>query len=139
MSLSTSMPAVVYLSFGLTGLVNPLLKRLDLQAGLRHPELVLVFTMMAMASPIPTFFTVRFLSQIVDPFYFASPHHARAVGSARALRLVANLSSGLSDRADMDYGPPPVQYISSLGDQSDRAQVRRGVVLPNDYPRSSWV
>ena len=73
MSLSTSMPAVVFLSFGLTGLVNPLLKRLDLQAGLRHPELVLVFTMMAMASPIPTFFTVRFLSQIVDPFYFASP------------------------------------------------------------------
>lgn len=75
MSLGTSMPAAIFLFFILTGLVNPLLKRLHPQAGLRRSELVLVYIMMAMASPIPTFFAIRFLSQIVDPFYFASPEN----------------------------------------------------------------
>jgi len=69
------MPAAIFLFFILTGLVNPLLKRLHPQAGLRRSELVLVYIMMAMASPIPTFFAIRFLSQIVDPFYFASPEN----------------------------------------------------------------
>ena len=69
------MPAAIFLLFALTGLVNPLLKRLYPRAGLRRPELVVVYIMMAMASPIPTFFTIRFLSQIVDPFYFASPEN----------------------------------------------------------------
>ena len=75
MSLGTSMPAAIFLLFILTGLVNPLLKRLHPRAGLRRPELVVVYIMMAMASAIPTFFAIRFLSQIVDPFYFASPEN----------------------------------------------------------------
>ena len=75
MSLGTSMPAAIFLLFALTGLVNPLLKRLHPRAGLRRSELVVVYIMMAMASPIPTFFAIRFLSQIVDPFYFASPEN----------------------------------------------------------------
>ena len=72
MSLGTSMPAAIFLLFGLTGLVNPLLRRLHPRAGLSRPELVVVYIMLAMASPIPTFFAMRFLRQLVDPFYFAS-------------------------------------------------------------------
>ena len=72
MSLGTSMPAAVFLLFVLTGLVNPLLRRLHPRAGLNRAELVVVYIMLAMASPIPTFFAIRFLRQIVDPFYFAS-------------------------------------------------------------------
>ena len=59
MALGTSMPGAIFLMFVLTLLINPLLKVIHPRAGLRQRELLLVYIMMVMASPIPTLFAGR--------------------------------------------------------------------------------
>ena len=62
MALGFSTVGAVCLLSLLTGLVNPLLKLCGTQ-GLRRGELLLVYIMMVMASPIPVIFTSRIISQ----------------------------------------------------------------------------
>lgn len=75
MALGTSMPGAVFLLFLLAFLVNPLLKLVHPRLGLRRGELLVVYIMMVMASPIPTLFAARFLRTITYPFYFATPEN----------------------------------------------------------------
>ncbi len=63
------------LLFVLAGVVNPLLKLIRQGAHLSRGELLLVYIMMVMASPIATLFTWQFLTQITAPFYFATPQN----------------------------------------------------------------
>jgi hypothetical protein len=72
MALGTSMPGAVFLLFLLTFLINPLLKLVHPPLGLRRGELLVIYIMMVMASPIPTLFAARFLRTITHPFYFAT-------------------------------------------------------------------
>ena len=74
MALGFSTVGAVCLLSLLTGLVNPLLKLCGTQ-GLRRGELLLVYIMMVMASPIPVIFTSRIISQLASPFYFATPEN----------------------------------------------------------------
>ena len=74
MALGFSTVGAVCLLSLLTGLVNPLLKLGGTQ-GLRRGELLLVYIMMVMASPIPIVFTSRIISQLASPFYFARPEN----------------------------------------------------------------
>jgi len=75
MALGTSMPGAIFLLFVLTLLINPLLKLLHPRLGLNRQELLLVYIMMVMASPIPTLFVGKFLSSIIYPFYYATPEN----------------------------------------------------------------
>ena len=54
MALGTSMPGAVFILFVLGLFVNPLLKFVHPRAGLNRRELLVVYIMMVMASPIPT-------------------------------------------------------------------------------------
>ena len=74
MALGFSTVGAVCLLLLLTGLVNPLLKLCGLQ-GLRRGELLLVYIMAVMASPIPVIFSSRVVSQLAAPFYFATPEN----------------------------------------------------------------
>ena len=75
MALGTSTVGAVFLLALLTGLVNPLLRLVHPRAGLSQQELLVIYIMMVMASPIPTLFCARFLSQITAPFYYATPEN----------------------------------------------------------------
>ena len=66
------MPGPVFLLFVLRLFINPLLKLIHPRAGLNRPELLVVYIMMVMASPIPTLFVGKFLSTIRYPFYYAT-------------------------------------------------------------------
>ena len=72
MALGTSMPGAVFLLFLLTLFINPLLKLVHPSWGLNRRELLVVYVMMVMASPIPTLFVAKFLSAISYPFYYAT-------------------------------------------------------------------
>ena len=75
MALGTSMPGAVFLLFVLTLILNPLLKLIHPRAGLNRGELLVVYVMMVMASPIPTLFVGKFLSAISYPYYYATPEN----------------------------------------------------------------
>jgi hypothetical protein len=72
MALGTSMPGAVFLLFMLGLFINPLLKFLHPRIGLNQRELLVVYIMMVMASPIPTLFVGKFLSTVSYPFYYAT-------------------------------------------------------------------
>ena len=72
MALGTSMPGAVFILFLLTLFINPLLKLVHPNWGLNRRELLVVYVMMVMASPIPTLFVAKFLSAISYPFYYAT-------------------------------------------------------------------
>ena len=59
----------------LAGLINPLLKLVHPRAGLNRGELLLIYIMMVMASPLPVFFAARFIGTILTPFYYATPEN----------------------------------------------------------------
>ena len=69
------MPGAVFLLFVLTLILNPLLKLIHPRAGLNRGELLVVYVMMVMASPIPTLFVGKFLSAISYPYYYATPEN----------------------------------------------------------------
>lgn len=75
MTLGTSTVGALFLLFFLAGLVNPLLKLIHPRAGLHRGELLLIYIMMVMASPLPVFFAGRFIGTILTPFYFATPEN----------------------------------------------------------------
>jgi len=75
MALGTSMPGAVILLFVLTLMVNPLLKLIHPRVGLNRGELLVVYIMMVMASPIPTLFVGKFLSTVSYAFYYATPEN----------------------------------------------------------------
>ena len=75
MTLGTSTVGALFLLFFLAGLVNPLLKLVHPRAGLNRGELLLIYIMMVMASPLPVFFAGRFIGTILTPFYFATPEN----------------------------------------------------------------
>lgn len=72
MALGTSMPGAVFILFLLTLFINPLLKLVHPHLGLNRRELLVVYVMMVMASPIPTLFVGKFLSALSYPFYYAT-------------------------------------------------------------------
>ena len=72
MALGTSMPGAVFILFLLGIFVNPLLKTTYPRAAFNRRELLVIYIMMVMASPIPTLFVGKFLSAISYPFYYAS-------------------------------------------------------------------
>ena len=69
------MPGAVFLLFVLTLILNPLLKLIHPRVGLNRGELLVVYIMMVMASPIPTLFVGKFLSAISYPYYYATPEN----------------------------------------------------------------
>ena len=71
MALGFGTVGAVLLLFTLSALLNPLLKWLRPAWGLERGELLLVYIMMGMSSPIPTIFVSQWLSQITVPFYYA--------------------------------------------------------------------
>ena len=75
MALGSSMPGAVITLFIITLIINPLLKLISPLAGLNRRELLVVYIMMVMASPIPTLFVGKFLSAISYPFYYATPEN----------------------------------------------------------------
>jgi len=75
MALGTSTVGAVFLLFLLASTVNPLARRVHWRLGLRRGELLLIYIMMVMASPLPTLFVARFLTQLTDPFYYATPEN----------------------------------------------------------------
>lgn len=75
MTLGTSTVGALFLLFFLAGLINPLLKLIHPRAGLNRGELLLIYIMMVMASPLPVFFAGRFIGTILTPFYFATPEN----------------------------------------------------------------
>ena len=75
MALGTSMPGAVFLLFCLTMLINPALKSIHPRAGLSRRELLLIYIMLAMASPIPTHLVRRLIGAIASPVYFATPEN----------------------------------------------------------------
>ena len=75
MTLGTSTVGALFLLFFLAGLINPLLKLVHPRAGLNRGELLLIYIMMVMASPLPVFFAARFIGTILTPFYFATPEN----------------------------------------------------------------
>ena len=72
MALGFSTVGAVFLLFLLAGLVNPLLKLLHPRLGLQRRELLLIYILMVMASPIPTLLIAKFLIQITVSFYYAT-------------------------------------------------------------------
>ncbi|MCY3665980.1 MAG: hypothetical protein OXH81_10010 [Gemmatimonadetes bacterium] len=75
MTLGTSTVGALFLLFFLAGLINPLLKLVHPRAGLNRGELLLIYIMMVMASPLPVFFAGRFIGTILTPFYYATPEN----------------------------------------------------------------
>ena len=75
MALSTSTIGAVFLLFLLTCLVNPLFKAIHPRLGLNRGELLVVYVMMVMASPIPSFFAGRLLRMVTNLFYYANPQN----------------------------------------------------------------
>ena len=75
MTLGTSTVGALFLLFFLAGLINPLLKLVHPRAGLNRGELLLIYIMMVMASPLPVFFAARFIGTILTPFYYATPEN----------------------------------------------------------------
>jgi len=75
MTLGTSTVGALFLLFILGGLINPLLKLIHPRAGLNRGELLLIYIMMVMASPLPTLFAGRFIGTILTPFYYATPEN----------------------------------------------------------------
>ncbi len=75
MTLGTSTVGALFLLLFLAGLINPLLKLVHPRAGLNRGELLLIYIMMVMASPLPVFFAGRFIGTILTPFYFATPEN----------------------------------------------------------------
>lgn len=75
MALGFSTVGAVFLLFILVGLVNPLLKTLHPSVGLHRREVLLIYIMMVMASPLPSLFAAKFLVQITIPFYYATPEN----------------------------------------------------------------
>ena len=75
MALGTSMPGAVFLMFVLTLMVNPMLRLLNPRFSLSRRELLLVYIMMVMASPIPTLFAGRLLSTMVYALYYQTPEN----------------------------------------------------------------
>ena len=69
------MPGAVILLFVLTLMLNPLLKLIHPRMGLNRGELLVVYIVMVMASPIPTLFVGKFLSTISYAFYYATPEN----------------------------------------------------------------
>ena len=75
MALGFSTVGAVFLLFFLTGAVNPLLKAVSPGAGLHRREILLVYIMAVMASPIPSLFAAKFIVQVTVPFYYATPEN----------------------------------------------------------------
>ena len=75
MALGTSMPGAVFLMFVLTLMINPMLRLLNSRFGLSRRELLLVYIMMVMASPIPTLFVGRMLNAMASAFYYQTPEN----------------------------------------------------------------
>ena len=75
MSTGTSMPGAVFVLFLITLLVNPALKLISPRAGLRRGELLLVYVMLVMASPLPRLFVYKFICSLTYPFYYATPEN----------------------------------------------------------------
>ena len=75
MALGFSTVGAVFLLFFLTGLINPLLKTLHPGTGLHRREILLIYVMTVMASPLPSLFTAKFLVQVTIPFYYATPEN----------------------------------------------------------------
>ena len=75
MTLGTSTVGALFLLFLLAGLINPLLKLIHPRAGLNRGELLLIYIMMVMASPLPVFFAGRFIGTMLTPFYYATPEN----------------------------------------------------------------
>ena len=72
MALGFGTVGAVLLLFLLSGLINPLLKLVWAPLGLRRGEMLLIYIMMVMASPIPSIFAPRLLTNIVVPLYYAT-------------------------------------------------------------------
>jgi hypothetical protein len=75
MTLGTSTVGAIFLLFVLAGLLNPVLKLIHPTAALNRGELLLVYIMMVVASPLPTLFAGRFVGTILTPFYYATPEN----------------------------------------------------------------
>jgi len=75
MALGTSTVGAVFLLFLLTGLVNPLFKLIHPRVGLNRQELLLIYIMTVMASPLPTVIAGRLIGTILAPFYYATPEN----------------------------------------------------------------
>jgi hypothetical protein len=75
MALGFSTVGAVFLLFIFTGLLNPLGKTLHPSLGLHRREILLIYIMMVMASPLPSLFAAKFLVQITIPFYYATPEN----------------------------------------------------------------
>ena len=75
MALGTSMPGAVFLLYCLTFLINPALKFIHPRAGLNRRELLLVYLMMVMTSPIPTHLVRGLLNTIASPVYYTTPEN----------------------------------------------------------------
>ena len=75
MALGTSTVGAVFLLFLLTGLVNPLLKLIHPRLALNRRELLLIYIMMVMASPLASFFASGFATFVAVPYYFATPEN----------------------------------------------------------------
>ena len=76
MAYKTSMAGAVLLLFALTLLINPVLTLIHPRARLNRRELLVIYAMMVMASPIPTLnLMLPFFKTILRPFYFATPEN----------------------------------------------------------------
>ena len=75
MSEGTSIPGAVFLMFVLTLMINPMLRLVNPHLGLSRRELLLVYIMMVMASPIPTLFAGRMLTAMASAFYYQTPEN----------------------------------------------------------------
>lgn len=76
LGLSSLTPAAFFLFFILSLFVNPLLSHLSKSWSFTKPELLLIFSMMMVATAIPTRgVTGPLLSMISGPFYYASPEN----------------------------------------------------------------
>ncbi len=72
MALGFSTVGALCLLFVLAGIANPLLKWIKPTLGLQRGELLLIYIMMVVASPIPVVFTSKLLTQMIAPFYYAT-------------------------------------------------------------------
>ena len=75
MASGTSMPGAIFILFLLTLFRNPFIKLIHSGASLCRRELLLVYIMMVMASPIPHLFIWRLLCSLTYPFYYATPEN----------------------------------------------------------------
>ncbi len=75
MALGTSTVGALFLLFLLTACVNPLLRLAVPALALGRRELLLVYIMMVMASPLASFFAAGFVTFAGVPHYFATPEN----------------------------------------------------------------